>query len=230
MDIKNLKIIGTSHIAQQSLGEVKRAINDWRPEIITLELDRKRFFALMSRKKEKRSFFSIYSIRRVGLKGFLFSLIGEFAQKRLGKMVGVVPGSEMRTAIRLAKKQKIPLALIDRDIEITLKRFSKSLTWKEKTNFVIDIFRSMISKKSFDFDLRKVPEEKVIKELIKELKQRYPNVYKVLVKERNEFMARKLAQIMVNNPDKKVLAIVGAGHQEEIRERVKKDLKSLKQS
>ena len=221
MDTINLKIIGTSHIAKQSLDEVRAAINDGSPDIIALELDRRRFFALTSRKKQEGKL-SIRNIMKIGLNGFIFSLIGEFAQKKLGKMVGVTPGSEMTAAIRLAKKKKIPLALIDQDIEITLKRFSKSLTWREKMNFVVDIFRGVFSRKDLelDFDLRKVPEEKIIKKLIKEMEQRYPNVYNVLVRERNEFMAEKLAQIIANNPEKKILAILGAGHEEEIMERV----------
>ncbi len=226
MDTINLKIIGTSHIAKQSLDEVRAAINDGSPDIIALELDRRRFFALTSRKKQEGKL-SIRNIMKIGLNGFIFSLIGEFAQKKLGKMVGVTPGSEMTAAIRLAKKKKIPLALIDQDIEITLKRFSKSLTWREKMNFVVDIFRGVFSRKDLelDFDLRKVPEEKIIKKLIKEMEQRYPNVYNVLVRERNEFMAEKLAQIIANNPEKKILAILGAGHEEEIMELIMRHLK-----
>jgi pheromone shutdown-related protein TraB len=227
MDTKNLRLVGTSHIARQSLKEVKATIIHWKPHIIALELDRKRLFALTSKKRQK-GFFSISNIKRIGLKGFLFSLIGEFAQKRLGRMVGVAPGSEMRTAIRLAKKQGIALALVDRDIEITLKRFSKSLTWTEKKNFVVDVVKGLISRKEFDFDLRTVPEKELIKKLIREMKKRYPNVYKVLVKERNEYMAGKLAHIIANNPDKRVLAIIGAGHEEAIMMRVVSHLKKYK--
>ena len=68
-------------------------------------------------------------------------MIGAGAGKKLGKMVGVAPGSEMKKAVRLAKKNKIKLALIDQDIEITLKRFSKSLTWCEKWNFSVDVIK-----------------------------------------------------------------------------------------
>ena len=128
MQYKNLAIIGTSHIAKQSLEEVEKAIEEGKPDIVALELDRKRLYSLMNKEERK---ISIYDIRRVGFKGFIFSLIGAWAEKKLGKIVGVAPGSEMKKAVMLARKYKLKIALIDQDIEITLRRFSKALTWRE---------------------------------------------------------------------------------------------------
>ena len=187
MKYGNLTIIGTSHIARQSLDEVTKEIEEGLPDIIALELDAKRLYALMSSKKEKISFYNIF---RIGFKGFLFSLIGAWAEKKLGEYVGVSPGSEMKRAVKLAKRHNIKIELIDQDIEITLKRLSRALTWREKWNFIVDIFRAVVLKeKEIEFDLTKVPEKKIIKKLIGKVKKRYPNIYKVLVEERNEVMA-----------------------------------------
>ncbi len=225
MKYKNLTIIGTSHIAKQSLDEVKTAIEEEKPGIIALELDRRRLYALMSSKKEK---ISVYNVFRVGFKGFLFSLIGAWAEKKLGEYVGVMPGSEMKQAVRLARKNKIKLALIDQDIEITLKRLSKFLTWKEKWNFIVDVFKAVVlRKKEVEFDLRTVPSKKIIDKLIKKVKKRYPNIYNVLIKERNEVMAKKLVRLMKTKEDEKILAIVGAGHEEEIVDLIKKNLNKV---
>jgi len=103
-----------------------------------------------------------------------------------------------------------------------LKRFSESLTWKEKWNFVADIFKAVFGrKKVITFDLTKVPSKKTIKNLVTQLKDRYPNIYKVLIKERNDVMATNLKNIMDNNQDKKILAIIGAGHEEDILNLIK---------
>ena len=134
MKYKNLTIIGTSHIARQSIDEVKIAIEEGMQDIIALELDNKRLYSLFKKNQNK---IRIYDITRVGVKGFIFSLIGAWAEKKLGKLVGVSPGSEMKIAVKLARKHKIKLALIDQDIEITLQRLSKTLTWKEKWNFFL---------------------------------------------------------------------------------------------
>ena len=119
MNYKNLMVIGTSHIAKQSLEDVKEAIEGWKPDIVALELDKRRLYSLFRKPGKIR----IYDIKRIGIKGFIFSLIGAWAEKKLGDMVGVAPGSEMKNAIGLARKNNIKIALIDQDIEITLKRF-----------------------------------------------------------------------------------------------------------
>ncbi len=212
----NLCIIGTSHIAKQSIKEIKHAFDNLKPDIVAIELDKQRAYGLMNEKKGKPSF---YDIKRIGLKGFLFALLGSWASKKLGKLVGVTPGSEMKTALTLAKENKVKIALIDQHIEITLKRFSKALSWKEKWNFLVDIIRGLVFRKKdplLNFDLNKVPEKKIIKMMIDKIKERYPNIHRVLIEERNYYMARKLKKIMSEHPDKKILAVVGAGHEEEI--------------
>lgn len=223
MEYKNLTIIGTSHIAKESVEEVKNTILKEKPDIIALELDKKRFYSLLHKKK-KREKINLYNIFKIGVKGFFFALLGAWAEKKLGTIVGVSPGSEMLQAIKLAKKNRIKIALIDQDIEITLKKFSKAITWKEKLNFIVDIFKAVILKeRKIEFDLTKVPDEKIIKKLIKEVKDRYPNVYRILVKQRNYIMAHNLFNLMQKKADKKILAIIGAGHEKEILDLIKKE-------
>tara|TARA_Y100000310_G_scaffold308996_1_gene352644 strand:+ start:342 stop:1028 length:687 start_codon:yes stop_codon:yes gene_type:complete len=217
MHFKNLTIIGTSHIAKQSMQEIEDAVSKEKPDIIAIELDKKRFIALMHKKKGKEDRIRLRDIRRIGIKGYLFSLIGGYIQKKLGKIVGVAPGSEMKKAVRLAKKNKLQIALIDQDIELTLKRFSKSFTWKEKWHIIEDIVKGLLFRKNaVKFDLAKVPDKEIVKKLMKQVKERYPNLYKVLVTERNRIMANNLFNIMKSHPNKKILAVVGAGHAEDM--------------
>ena len=214
MKYKNLTIVGTSHIAKQSMDEVKKAIENEKPDIVALELDRKRLYALMHGKKGK---IRLYDIKKVGFKGFIFSLIGAWAERKLGEIVMVEPGSEMKEAINAARKNKIRIALIDQDIELTLQKFSKSLTWKEKWNFLVDVIKAVVlRKKEVEFDLRTVPDKKIIDKLIKKVKDRYPSIYYVLIEERNKVMGRNLRKLMDQHPDEKILAVVGAGHEEGI--------------
>ena len=214
MRYKNLIFLGTSHIAKQSLDEVKKYIEEEKPDIVALELDSARLAALMSKNKQK---INIRTIMQVGIKGFIFSLFGAWAEKKLGKIVGVTPGSEMKQAVKIAKKDNIKIALIDQDIQVTLQRLSKSITWKEKGNFIVDILKAVfLSKKEMDFDLTKVPDKKIIKNLTDKLKERYPNVHKVLIEERNFVIANNLRSLMNSKPDKKILIILGAGHIDDV--------------
>jgi pheromone shutdown protein TraB len=43
----------------------------------------------------------------------------------------------------------------------------------------------------------------------------------VLVEERNRIMGLKLHALMENHPDKRILAVIGAGHEEELLSLIK---------
>ena len=216
---KNVTLIGTSHIAQQSIDEIKHIIETWNPEIIAIELDKGRFKSLFERKRKGPS---IKNIGVIGFKGYLFALIGGYLQKKMGRLVNVEPGAEMRTAASLAKKHSIKLALIDQKIEITLKRFSQEFGWKEKWQLLKDIFFGVFSKEKID--LTKVPQKDLIKRFLDEIKQNYPGIYKSLIFERNKVMANNIHQILQENPDQKLLIVIGAGHEDAIFESVKKNI------
>jgi len=208
---KNIVIIGTSHIARESIQEVERIISLERPEVVALELDTARFKALLEKTKSKMR---LRDIRKVGFKGWVFAFVGSFVERKLGDKVGVNPGAEMLKAAEIAQKYDCKLALIDQKIEITLKKFSNALTWKEKLRFVLDLLKAPFSKEKIRIDLGKVPEEKLIHEMIQQLKKRYPNVYQVLVADRNEYMAKNLFKLM--RKVESVVAVIGAGHEKEI--------------
>ena len=215
---ENLIIIGTSHIAKESLLEVESVILRERPEVVALELDKARYYSLISKERRKAG---LRELRVIGIKGFVFAKLGEYAEKKLGKSVGMNPGDEMIKAAESATEIKARIALIDQKIEITLKNFSKEITWKEKYRFVEDIIKGIFSKKNrMNIDLNKVPEKELIEHLLKTTKKRYPNFYKVLVEDRNKYMAKKLDGLMKNYT--KIVAVVGAGHEEEIIEEIKR--------
>ncbi len=211
---KNLHIIGTSHISAESVNEVKRFINEKKPDIVALELDRPRFEALISNEKRKMS---VFDIKEFGFNGFLFNLIGSWVQKKLGNLVGVSPGSEMIAAISAAKANKLQIALVDQDIRITLKRVSQLVTLKEKFRLFTDLIKGIFVKKidGMDFskmDLNKVPEEKLIRIMLRLVKKRYPSFYKSLIEERNIVISKNLNTLIENNKEKTILAVLGAGH------------------
>lgn len=215
---KNLIVIGTSHIAESSLNEIESVFQKVNPDLVAVELDSNRLYAMLSDKKPN---YSPSMIRSLGLKGYLFAIIGSFIQQKLGDVVGIKPGSDMLSAVRLAQKGNKKLALIDQDIQITISRLSKAIGWKERVHFVVDLFSAPFAKK-LKIDLRKVPEKELIKKLLKIMKKRYPGLYKVLVEERNRLMALKLRALMDNYPNIKIMAIVGAGHEDDLLALIKK--------
>ena len=210
------KFIGTSHIAPASINEVETAILTYSPDIICLELDKGRFLALTSKAfKKKYSFKNMTSL--------VLSLIGSYIEKKLAKIVNTSPGDEMKKAIEVAKKNNIKIELIDQNINITLKKLSK-ISKMEKFRILKDIVKgffisllpkAFLKKNPYElmkFDLAKVPEEKIIHLILNKVKKAYPGIYSILIQERNKFMANNINQLISNNPGKKILVIVGAGH------------------
>ena len=130
-------------------------------------------------------------------------------------------------AVRLAQSRGIPLALVDQDIEVTLRRFSAALTWRERFRFVGDFLRAIVFQKREmrrlgleGLDLTKVPPKQVVQRLTKELHDRYPSIYRVLIEERNQVMAQRLNALMAKTGGV-VLAVLGAGHEDDLLERLR---------
>lgn len=226
MRFENIILVGTSHIAKQSLDEIKEAITTKKPGIIAVELDSRRLHALFSKEKHK---VRLSDIKQIGVRGYLFALLGGWLQRKLGNLVGVAPGSEMKLAVQLARESGTRIALIDQDIEITLRKLSEQLTWKEKWNFLADLSMGLLFPKReikkyglSEFDLTKVPSKILIKQLIGHVKIRYPNIYDVLVHQRNVHMARNLLKLSAQHPDTTILAVVGAGHEDDMIRLMKK--------
>jgi pheromone shutdown-related protein TraB len=213
-----VRIVGTSHVAKDSERAIKKAFDEMQPDIIGVELDHQRLHALLHPQPSRMP---ISMVRELGVTGYLFALIGRTAQQRIGEALGVKPGLDMLYAVNLAKEHKKKVALVDQDLRITLRRLSKQFTFKEKMRVVGDIVLGPFSKKH-QINLAKIPEKELVATLVGILKKRYPSLYRTLIVERNAFMCSKLDAIARKEPGTKVLLIVGAGHEEDLRERLQK--------
>jgi pheromone shutdown protein TraB len=56
------------------------------------------------------------------------------------------------------------------------------------------------------------PSDEVVLELLAEMRVHYPRIYKVMVEERDKFMAGALVHLAEKYPEKTIVAIVGKGH------------------
>ncbi|MBS3065415.1 MAG: TraB/GumN family protein [DPANN group archaeon] len=195
-----VKIIGTSHITP--ISENKRY------DIIAIELDRSRFEALMSKAPSK---FNFSDALKIGFGGYIFAFIGGILQKYLANKLGAVPGEDMLSAIKLAQKNKSKLVLIDQPIQITLQRFSRNVSLWEKIKFVLFILASPFLMRD-KINLRIVPEQKLVDKLTSELRKGFPGIYRVLISDRDKFMANKIVTLRKAFPDSAILVVVGAGH------------------
>jgi len=212
---KEIILIGTAHISRQSIELVKKTIEEEKPEIVGIELCGTRLAQLRSGRKWSET--NIGQIIKEG-KTYLFlvNLMLSNLQKQLGKKIGVRPGAEMFAAYKIAQKNGIPIALLDRDIQITMRRAFALVGLKEKIKLLFSIIAGFFSeKKEVTAELiEKLKTKDMMSELMEEFTRTAPTLKKVLVDERDAFIANSILSLK----EKKVLAVVGAGHVQGIKE------------
>jgi pheromone shutdown-related protein TraB len=217
----NIILIGTAHISKDSVEEVKEAIQKFKPDIVAVELCKRRYDAITNKDKwENTPVTNLLKSNNAYLmlaQTFLSSI-----QRRLGKEYGVEPGSEMIAAMQVAKKHGIEVALVDRDITITLKRAWRKMGIREKSRLVWEFFKAMLGygdEEIEDLDLKKMMDQDVISALMEEFREIAPSANNVLISERDEYIAKKISD---ESKKGKVIAVVGAGHIEGIKKHLKK--------
>ena len=205
-----LTIIGTAHVSSKSVDEVKDKIYEIQPDRVAIELDLGRYTKLKKsmmgiEEDESISVTKIIKENKVGL--FLVTTVLSYFQSKIGDEVDVAPGSEMIGAIEAAEDLGIPIALIDRDINITLERALNRMSFIDKIKFLYTVLTSDTGDEEIDIEDLKNPEK--LDDLLEMFKDEAPDIYDVLVHERDAFLAGSILRI----PEDKVIAVVGAGHQ-----------------
>jgi pheromone shutdown protein TraB len=205
-----IEFIKTSHIAQESIETIKERLVQDDVDIVAIELDPKRLQGLMTRQRTSHPPSLIF---KVGVLGYLFAVIGSYVQRKLGSVVGVNPGSEMLTAFEEGQRHGLNIFLIDQDIERTLHRLSNTVPFSEKLALAWEMGTGWLrGGPKINVDLDKVPEDELIEDLKEMMESKFPNLYRVLVTERNHLMANRLQEIQRQHPDAVIVAVVGAGH------------------
>lgn len=212
---ENLKIIGTAHVSKESIDEVKEAIILNQPDVVAVELDMNRYQNMMAEKngQEKPDVNIRDIIKGDKLSIFLVSMFLSYLQRKIGDDLGVKPGSEMIAAIETAEETGAKVALIDRDISVTLKRALNEMSFIEKAKFVFGIIASFFSKDEIE-DVESIKDGDTLTEVMEYFKEMSPKAYSVLVSERDAYMANMLQNVEGEN----VIAVVGAGHKKGITE------------
>ncbi|MFP3871468.1 MAG: TraB/GumN family protein [Candidatus Natronoplasma sp.] len=192
-----ITLIGSAHVLDLS-DRIEEEIIARNPGVVAVELDRVRFEALKSQEGEK--------VRDVPL---LYRLLHK-VQKRIAEKFGVEIGGEMLTAVKTAEKINAGVAFIDMPAQNFLSRLMAEMSLKEKIMLFFGGLLGLF-----------VSKERVEKELDRYQSQdpsdydgmmtiEMPAVKRILIDERNEFMAKNLREL--EDRFGTVVAVVGDGH------------------
>ena len=203
-----LRLLGTAHIATASVEAVMEQIAVYQPDIVAVELCQGRYETLISdRRLDKEGLLKVVKEGKAPMVLLQSMLSAE--QRKLGLDEGQQPGAELLAAVNIGKEAGCEIALVDRDIQVTLRRAWRKMKFREKWR----LLRSLLEDDDEDEDEVDVNEllrdSDMLSSMMEELKEFSPGAGAVLIDERDAYISGKLAGL---DPNKKVLAVLGAGH------------------
>ncbi len=217
---KNVYIVPTSHVSEDSSQRVRDVVETVNPDMIAVELDDQRFKKLTSKENlSDASMKDIITKSNLGLRGSIMLAIFSKFQGKIATKLGIdVIGLDMMAGYEEANKRDIPLALVDQDMQKTFKRFTNEITFTEsiKTLFSFILAYVHISRKSKTELEDDVSSENIdIDEVLIQIERIFPTFKKVFLDERNEVITGKTASL-AEQFDNTVL-VIGAAHEPGIK-------------
>lgn len=129
-----VRVVGTAHVSQESIYEVEEAIETERPDVVAVELDEGRYRQLNGGEPDDIEPSDLLSGNTVFQ--FIAYWMLSYVQARLGEKFDVTPGADMLAAVETAEDLGIDVALVDRDINETMRRFWTQMGVVEKFRMI----------------------------------------------------------------------------------------------
>ncbi|MFB6312025.1 MAG: TraB/GumN family protein, partial [Salinirussus sp.] len=133
----SVTVIGTAHVSPESVDEVEAAIERERPDVVAVELDEARYRRLQGESPDDLDPRDVLSGNTVFQ--FLAYWLLSYVQTRLGERFDVEPGADMLAAVRTAEDFGIDVALVDRDIQETIRRLWRRMRRREKLRLLAGV-------------------------------------------------------------------------------------------
>lgn len=191
-----ITLIGVGHVFAIS-EQVRTMILARQPEVVCLELDPARYSALVNRERGRGG--------RVPMQYMLLAQI----QRRIAAKFGSEAGAEMLAAASAAKEVGAKVALIDMDASKVFGRLWRVMTLREKLELMFGSLVGLVaSKEAVEKEIAMYEDQDV--EYLETLGADFPSIKRVLIDDRNRYMAGKILAIAAQHEN--VLAVVGDGH------------------
>ncbi len=129
-----VRVVGTAHVSEESVREVEDAIETERPDVVAVELDEGRYRQLKGGEPDDIEPGDL--LRGNTVFQFIAYWMLSYVQTRLGEKFDVSPGADMLSAVETAEGLGIDVALVDRDINETMRRFWSAMGPIEKLRMI----------------------------------------------------------------------------------------------
>ncbi len=205
-------LLGTAHVSRVSREQVARLLACGDYDAVAVELCERRHQAMVDPGAIARvDLGQIIRERKLGAMAALVALSAY--QQRLADHLGVELGGEMKEAVNFSRDHGLELALIDRDVGITLRRLYRSVPWWRRVVLVNSLLFSVFSRQKIsEVHVEEMKQSDILTGMFHELQAFEPRLYDALITERDRYMAAKIISYVRRKKPARVLAVVGAGH------------------
>ncbi|HMM74189.1 MAG TPA: TraB/GumN family protein [Gammaproteobacteria bacterium] len=211
LDGAALRLFGTAHVSKASADAVAREIAEGDYDCVAVELCGGRHRALADPSALAK--LDLFQVIREGQAPMITATLalGAF-QARIAEQLGTEPGAEMRAAIDGAAARGIELALIDRDVGVTLKRIYRNVPWWKRAYLFSGLLASVLVPGELDADgVERLKQDDLLEATFAQFATRAPAIYEPLVAERDRYMAARIEQLVAAGR-RRILVVIGAAH------------------
>ncbi|WP_018137905.1 MULTISPECIES: TraB/GumN family protein [unclassified Thioalkalivibrio] len=205
-------VLGTAHVSRASADKVRALVDTGEFDAVAIELCESRQRAMLDPDAVGRM--DLFSVMRQGQAPMIAASLALGAyQQRLAEQYGIEPGAEMRAAMDAALDGGLPLALIDRDLGLTLRRTYRAVPWWQRMGLIGGLFGSVLSREKIDeSEIERLKEGDMLESTFSEFAEQSEDLYRTLIHERDQYMAAHLRRLAASGNHRRILAVVGAGH------------------
>ena len=221
LDKREIVLVGTSHISKESAELVKEVIEKENPDIVCLEWDKTRYNKYMN-PDEWSDTDIVQVIKQKKLIVLISSVIYSLIQKHLAKINDSVPGAEFFQAVNSAEKIGAKLALVDRDSQVTFKRFWRLIPLRKKALFPHAFGKVLEGAEDSKEEMKKLLNSENFEPIFEQLQQTYPELWESFLIERDLYMSTKI----LNEEGEKIVVVIGQAHLNGVEKNIKENRKA----
>lgn len=214
---KEIILIATAHVLQESADLVKQVIETERPDSVCIELDDARYHNIQNPKAwEQTDIVQIIKSKRVGY--MLANLAFSSYQKRIAKKLDAKVGGEMLQGIESAKEIGARLVMADRDIQTTFLRIWRKLSFMEKSKLIFSLVFDLEDDDGeiTDETFQELLKQDMLESVMASMREQFPKIGQILISERDQHLANKIK----NAPGQKIVAVLGGAHVPGVKEEI----------
>jgi len=200
--------VAVIHTDLESVEEVRRVIREVKPAVVAVELDHERYEHLSNPSSQDEM--PTMPVTGDTAQDLMQQLA--IMEQALGGITGSNVGDEMMAAIEEGRAINAKIALVDRPMKATVQAMMR-VPLDELyglTNMLPDATKDIEEGGAFDL-LDMLKQDGAVDDILEQFRSEFPGLTKVLIEERDQFVANAL-HFILSDVQGQIVAVLGAGH------------------